>query len=134
MSNPVPMDRRSEPRARVKVRLELTDPTSGRHHVLHTNNLSVGGARCTSFQPLEVGMSLMGHIYLPLSEAGRDVDVAIPLTARVVRREEVAGCGEFALAFDVMSDADRAELSSYLFAWLADDSFIHQDLVAGSLR
>ena len=127
-------DRRQEPRARVKVRLEVTDLDTGRHNVLHTNNLSVGGARCTALRALTEGAVVQGHLYLPLSEAGRDIDVALPVRARVLRCHQVAGGTEFALTFDAMTDMDRAELASYLFAWLADDSLSHQDELAGSLR
>lgn len=120
-------ERRRNPRVQVQVRMEVTDPETGRHHVLLTTNLSCGGARCTALSAPRPGATLVGHIYLPLSEAGRDVDVALPLQARVLSVDRCRnGSGEeFSLAFDGMKEVDRAELASYLFAWLADDCFIH---------
>jgi c-di-GMP-binding flagellar brake protein YcgR len=121
------MERRRDPRVQVKVRMEMTDGETGRTHVLLTTNLSSGGARCTALTAPRPGAKLQGHMFLPLSEAGRDVDVAIAVTARVVRVDRCAqGSGdEFSLAFDPMAEVDRAELASYLYAWLADDCFIH---------
>lgn len=129
-------DRRRNPRVQVKVRLEMTDTEAGTSHVLLTLNLSTGGARCTALTAPREGALLQGHMYLPLSEAGRDVDVAIPVQARVLRAERegaVSGGEEFALKFDAMSEVDRAELASYLFAWLADDCFTHAHAGAGAL-
>ena len=120
---------------RVKVRIEATDVETGRSHVLHTCNLSIGGARCTSVHPIREGMLLNGHVFLPLSEAGRDVDVALPVRGRVLRQHAGKGGGpEFALVFDAMAEADRAELAAYLFDWLADDSITHVDLMAEAGR
>ena len=127
-------DRRRDPRVAVKVRMEMTD-ARGRSHVLMTSNLSCGGARCTALGLPPEGTELSGHLYLPLSEAGRDVDVAIPVRARVLRVERCAqGSGdEISLAFDAMPDVDRAELASYLFAWLADDCFTCTHSEVGAL-
>lgn len=131
----VTRDRRRDPRVRVKVRIEATDSETGRPHVLHTCNLSIGGARCTTVHPLSDGVLLTGHVFLPLSEAGRDVDVAIPVRGRVLRHHgEGTGSPQIALIFDVMSEADRAELASYLFDWLADDAVTHVDLMAEAGR
>jgi hypothetical protein len=129
------MDRRRDPRVQVKVRMELTDPETGRSHVLLTTNLSCGGARCTALTAPTAGANLQGNLYLPLSEAGRDVDVVIPVKARVLRVERCRyGSGdEFSLVFDPMTDVDRAELASYLFAWLADDCFTTAHSEAGAL-
>lgn len=120
-------ERRRDPRVQVQVRMEVTDSETGRQHVLLTTNLSCGGARCTALSAPRPGATLQGSMFLPLSEAGRDVDVVIPVTARVLGVERTHnGSGEvFSLAFDTMQDHDRAELASYLFAWLADDCFIH---------
>jgi hypothetical protein len=114
----VAAERRRDPRARVKVRLEVVDMATGRTHVLQTTNLSCTGARCSANAPMEAGSLVDGRIYLPLSEAGRDVDVALAVRGRVVRSLEGM---DVAIAFDPMSDADRAELAAYLFEWLADD-------------
>ena len=128
-------DRRRDPRVRVKVRIEATDMGTGRQHVLHTCNLSVGGARCTSIHPVPEGAMLTGHVYLPLSEAGRDVDVALPVKGRVLRHHAGQDHGvEMALIFDVMAEADRAELAAYLFDWLADDSVAHIDALVEAAR
>lgn len=128
-------DRRRDPRVRVKVRIEVTDGQTGRAHVLHTSNLSIGGARCTSLHPIAEGTLLTGHVFLPLSEAGRDVDVALPLRGRVLRHHAGRGSEpELALVFDPMTEADRAELAAYLFDWLADDSVSHVDLLAEAAR
>ena len=119
------MERRRDPRAMVQVRMEVRDAETGTHHVLFTTNLSCGGARCTSaLRAPNENATLEGHMFLPLSEAGRDVDVAVPVRARVLRGEACPrGSGmQYSLAFDAMSDVDRAELSAYLFAWLADDT------------
>ena len=128
-------DRRRDPRVQVKVRMELIDAQTGRSHVLLTTNLSCGGARCTALTAPTAGANLTGNLYLPLSEAGRDVDVAIAVSARVVRVEQCRqGSGdEFSLAFDTLSDVDRAEIASYLFAWLADDCFTSAHAEAGAL-
>jgi hypothetical protein len=117
---------------RVKVRIEARDVETGQAHVLHTMNLSVGGARCVALGPVREGALLDGHVYLPLSEAGRDVDVALPIRGRVLRVEQATAGGskELAVAFDAMADADRAELSAYLFDWLANDSWSHAGLAA----
>lgn len=127
-------DRRRDPRVRVKVRLEAVDTTTGRPHVMHTTNLSIGGARCFALTPPAVEAVLEGHLYLPLSEAGRDVDVAIPVRARVLRHlpAAVGRPHEVALVFDALSEANSAELASYLFDWLADDSWSHASLVMGA--
>jgi hypothetical protein len=123
-------DRRRNPRVQVKVRMELIDADTGTHHVMFTSNLSCGGARCRALAAPRDAALLEGHIFLPLSEAGRDVDVSIPVRARVLRTD---ASGAVALAFDAMTDVDRAELSAYLFAWLADDSFTHAHAEAGAL-
>ncbi len=131
-----PMDRRRNPRAKVKVRMDVRDAETGSHHVLFTTNLSCGGARCTSaLLAPRSGAILEGQLYLPLSEAGRDVDVAVPVRARVLRSEPCAGGYgvEYALAFDAMNDVDRAELAAYLFAWLADDTCMPREAGVGAL-
>ena len=128
-------DRRRDPRVRVKVRLEVRDVETGRAHVLHTCDLSVGGARCVALGPVRPEAVLEGYIYLPLTEAGRDTDVALPVRGRVLRvaRSGAEASMEFAVAFDAMRDADRAELSAYLFDWLADDSWSHAGLTAEAI-
>lgn len=126
-------ERRRNPRVQVKVRMEVTDVETGTHHLLFTTNLSCGGARCWALTPPRIGATLEGQIFLPLSEAGRDVDVAISVRVRVLRAEPGAGSEQLALVFDAMSDVDRAELSAYLFAWLADDCFTHAHAGAGAL-
>ena len=114
-------ERRRDPRARVQVRLELHEPATGRLVTLQTTNLSCGGARCVGACDLPEGALVEGRLYLPLTEAGRDVDVALPVKARLLRGD----AGEAAIEFAGMTDADRAELAAYLFAWLADDCAIH---------
>lgn len=128
-------DRRRNPRVRVKVRLEVKDIETGRAHILHTCDLSVGGARCVALGPVRAGAVLEGHIYLPLSEAGRDTDVALPVRGRVLRLGSAGGESsmEFAVVFDAMGDGDRAELSAYLFDWLANDSWSHAGLEAEAI-
>jgi hypothetical protein len=120
---------------RVKVRLEVRDIETGRAHILHTSDLSVGGARCMALGPVRAEAVLEGFIYLPLSEAGRDTDVALPVRGRVLRlaSPDNAPAMEFAVAFDAMKDADRAELSAYLFDWLANDSWSHAGLTAEAI-
>ena len=119
---------------RVQIRIEVRDVETGCNHVLHTRDLSVGGARCTGMRPVRESALLQGHLFLPLSEAGRDVDVAVPVRGRVVRVDSSSvGSCEFGLMFDAMSEADRAELSAYLFDWLAHDSCTHAHLVAEAI-
>jgi hypothetical protein len=115
----VAAERRRDPRARVKVRMEVVDVATGRTHVLHTTNLSCSGASCTTITPMSSGTLVEGRLYLPLSEAGRDVDVALCVRGLVVRTSEARA--EVGIAFDPMTEADRAELAAYLFEWLADD-------------
>ena len=128
-------DRRRDPRVRVKVRLEVKDIETGRTHILHTCDLSASGARCVALGPVRPDAVLEGYIYLPLSEAGRDIDIALPIRGRILRidRAGVSPTMEFALAFDAMKDADRAELSAYLFDWLANDSWSHAGLTAEAI-
>ena len=127
-------ERRRNPRVLVRVRMEVKDVDTGQCHVLHTSNLSVGGARCVALGTLREGALLEGHVFLPLSEAGRDVDIALPVRCNVLRCESASRAGdEYAVQFDTMSDADRAELASYLYDWLASDSWSHAGVEAEAI-
>jgi hypothetical protein len=119
-------ERRVHPRARVKVRVELDDPGGGRSVVLHTHDLSEGGARCRGLSRGAPGTLLRGRLYLPLSEGGRDVDVPVPFEGLCLRR---SACGaEIAIAFTHVGEADRDELRRYLLDWMADDCPSHATL------
>ena len=127
-------DRRSNPRVRVKVRLVMIDEETGRRHLLHTTNLSAGGARCTTQDDFAWGQVLNGSLFLPLSEGGRDLDVPIRVRAKVIRTSagtSLSACSpyqEIAIAFE-MSETDRDELRRFLLNWMAADSWSHPVLV-----
>jgi c-di-GMP-binding flagellar brake protein YcgR len=127
-------ERRVHPRARVKVRVEAKEAATGRPVRLHTEDLSEGGARCRVQGDVGVGACLEGHLFLPLSEAGRDVDVPVPFRARVARRlDMVGGVGvEVGLSFTEIAEADRDELRRFLLEWMADDCVSHACLASVS--
>jgi hypothetical protein len=121
-------ERRLDPRVRVQVRLVLADEVTGVTHVMYTTNLSAGGACCTTLSGIPAGAVLAGSLFLPLSEGGRDVDVAVPVRARVARElgdgATARRRNEIALTFE-LSDIDRDELRRFLLDWLAADSWSH---------
>lgn len=109
-------DRRHDPRVRVKVRLTVREPATGREIVLHTTNLSAGGASCTALGAVEWSGDLPGRLDIPISEGGRDFEVPIAVTARFLRRvgEQVA------VEFHVDEGA-RDELRQVLLDCMAAD-------------
>ena len=114
-------ERRLNPRARVQIRLELCDMETGRKGTFQTTNLSVDGAECSGRLVLKVGSLLHGKMALPLSEAGRDVDVVLEVKARVTReapthhRQGDAACHSFGIEFLDLSNRDRDEMRRFLF-------------------
>jgi c-di-GMP-binding flagellar brake protein YcgR len=124
-------ERRVHPRARVKVRVEVRQSGRPRPLLFHTEDLSEGGARCVGLSEVAPGATIEGHMFLPLSEAGRAVDVPLPFEARVVRTRGTAGVSgtEIALCFTRIAEADRDELRRFLLDWMADDCLSHACLV-----
>ena len=128
-------ERRIDPRVQVQVRLVLTDDVTGQAHVLHTTNLSAGGARCLAGASLVVARDLTGQLLLPIAEGGRSVAVPIAVRARIVRSIPTAGAGFRGTLRDVgmtleMREADRDELRRFLLEWMAADSQSRGRLVA----
>ena len=80
---------------------------------------------------LAKGALLEGTLFLPLSEAGRDVEIEVKVQARLTHGMEVRdGRGvlttfELGMEFLEISDDDCAELRRFLFEWLAADSGSH---------
>jgi len=124
------MDRRSDPRVRVQVRISLVNPTNGRTHVLTTTNLSAGGACCTSVHPVVFQGEAEGTLALPFSEGGREVEVALPVRARIIR---CAPEGDVVLAL-AMTEAARDDLRRFLLDSMAEDCVSQGCLVGAVAR
>ena len=127
----ITLENRLDPRVRVQVRVELVDPESARSRVLHTTNLSAGGASCTGRAMLELGSLVAARLVLPYSESGRERETVVEVSARVVHAEaRLAASGDtlisdYGLAFEGLSDEAMDEIRDYLLDVMASDTSWH---------
>jgi hypothetical protein len=127
----ITQEKRLDPRVRVQVRVELCDPGRTRNRVLLTTNLSACGARCTGRALLEVGAAVEARIVLPFSEAGRDQETAVSVTARVVHASahlDPTGSellSEYGLSWEGLDEAGQDEVRDFLLEVMAADSAWH---------